>query len=516
MASATNKNLSDRMVIGLDSSTQSTKAIAWTNTGVHVAEGNAPIPLANPDINRFEQDPQEWWRACCVSLQDCLSKVDAKRVDAIAISNQRETIAFMDEHGNPSYPAIVWLDERAREIVEIFSKRFGANRIHQISGRPADITPCLYRLEWMRENEPEIYARTAYFVDVQAYLVKHLAGGVYRTGWISADPMGIFDVEKKCWSHELLQALDLDESRLPLTVPPGAKLGQISVDAALATGLLEGTAIFAAGGDGQCAGLGANCTHSNRAYINLGTAVVSGIWSPDYKCNPAWRTEIAAQGKGYIYENCLRSGTFLINWFIEQFMADKRGDPNLFLYLETEAQKLPIGSNGLLVQPYWSGVMDPYWDSSARGLILGLSNSHTRIHIYRAIIEGITLDQVMSTFALEQASGQEITHYLVVGGGAQSNLWRQILADASGKDVLVSDTVEVSSLGAAMIAAYGAGWYPLITDAAQAMSGQTTTIHPNAERIGDYRQLMDIYRDIYQSTKNLNQKLVQFASKGVY
>ncbi len=514
MASVTNTN--DRLVIGLDSSTQSTKAIAWANTGHLVAQGNAPIPLLNPAPDRFEQSPQEWWRACCVSLRDCLSKVDANRVDALAISNQRETLAFMDEHGNPSYPAIVWLDERARATVKTFSKQFGADRIHRISGRPADITPCLYRFEWMRENKPEIYAKTACFVDVQAYLVKRLTGGAYRTGWISADPMGIFDVEKKCWSHELLQALDLKESRLPQTVPPGTSLGGISADAAVATGLLEGTAIFAAGGDGQCAGLGANCTRSDRAYINLGTAVVSGIWSPDYKHNLIWRTAIAAQGEGYIYENCLRSGAFLINWFVNQFMVDKRDDPDLFPYLEAEAQKLPIGSHGLLVQPYWSGVMDPYWDASARGLILGLGGSHTRIHIYRAIIEGITLDQVMCTLALEEASGQEITHYYAIGGGAQSSLWRQMLADASGKDVLVSDTIEASSLGAAMIAAYGAGWYPLITDAAQAMSGQTTTIHPDAERTKRYRELLDIYRDIYRSTKALNQKLVQFASEGIF
>ena len=515
MASAIKPNSSARLVIGLDSSTQSTKAVAWTNTGVSIAEGNAPIPLSNPEPGRFEQDAQAWWRACCATLQDCLSKVEAKRVDGIAISNQRETVAFMDEYDNSVYPAIVWLDERARDTVETFSKRFGADRIHQISGRPADITPCLYRFEWMRQNEPEIYAKTAYFVDVQAYLVKHLVGGIYRTGWTSAEPMGIFDVEKKGWSPDLLQALNLDESRLPQVVPPGTELGRISTKAAEATGLLVGTPVFAAGGDGQCAGLGANCTRSDRAYINLGTAVVSGVWAADYKCNLAWRTQIAAHGEGYIYENCLRSGAFLINWFINEFMADKRDDADLFTYLEAEAAKLPIGSHGLLVQPYWSGVMDPYWDSSARGLMLGLGNSHTRIHIYRAIIEGITLNQVICTQALEEAAGQEITHYFAVGGGAHSRLWRQILADASGKDVLIGSTVEVSSLGAAMIAGCGAGWYSSIVDAAQAMSSQVTIIRPNTERTKRYHKLLDIYRGIYHATQNLNQKLVQFAAEGM-
>ncbi|MFK7889721.1 MAG: FGGY-family carbohydrate kinase, partial [Granulosicoccus sp.] len=271
------------------------------------------------------------------------------------------------------------------------------------------------------------------------------------------------------------------------------------------------TPVFAAGGDGQCAGLGVNCTVPDRAYINLGTAVVSGIWSKEYRYNDAWRTELAAQGEGYILENCLRSGAFLINWFVDQFVSQGKTTQADFDKLESAAAALPIGAEGLLVQPYFAGSMDPHWDSAARGIIMGLGASHSPAHIYRALLEGITLDQAMRTQDMEAAAGQAITHMVAIGGGANSKLWTQMLADACGKPVHISTTVEASALGAGMIAAYGAGWYATITEAANAMSGETTVIEPDRHRHEQYQSLLTIYRKLYHSTRDINHELMAFA-----
>ncbi len=511
--------MADRVVIGLDSSTQSTKAIAWSMKGEAIAEGRAAIPMSNPRLDCFEQNPSDWWQSCVDALKGCVAELAEKGyepgvIEALAISNQRETLAFVDSNDDASYPAIVWLDERCREEVKEFSNAFGADEIHRISGRPVDITPCLYRYAWLRKHEPAAWKNTACFVDVQAYLVKKLCGGEYRTGSLSADPMGIVDMVSGSWSEPLLQALQLEESRLPVIHPPGSLLGNVTQAVASETGLPAELAVYAAGGDGQCAGLGTNCTSSDRAYINLGTAVVSGIWSPEYHYNRAWRTELAAQGQGYILENCLRSGAFLIDWFVDQFVARGRADAAVFNRLEAEATKIPIGSDGLLVQPYFSGVMDPHWDMSARGVILGLSGSHGEAHIYRALIEAITLDQVMSTEDMEAAVGQKISHYVAIGGGANSALWRQMLADASGKPVHVSTTLEASALGAGMIAAYGAGWYDSITAAAEAMAGEhVITVKPDSAVSESYRELLSIYRRLYGAVAELNQDMVAFAAR---
>lgn len=501
------------LVVGIDSSTQSTKAIAWTRDGRAEAEGRAPVPLSNPKLYHFEQDPEDWWRSTVKALQDLLTQIPAERVAALAISNQRETVAFLDEDGQPLRPAIVWLDERARQEVDDLSAALGVDTIHRITGRYPDITPCVYRYLWVKRHEPEVFARTACFADVQAFLVQRL-GGELKTGWISADPMGLFDLQEKRWSPEILAALELDEAQMPRAFAPGEQLGEVSSEAASQTGLQPGTAIFAAGGDGQLAGLGTNCTRSDRAYVNLGTAVVSGVWSPSYAYDRAWRTEIAAQGDGYILENCLRSGAFLINWFVDQFMPGGRKDPGIFERLEAEAEAIPRGCDGLMALPYWSGVMDPHWNSAARGCLIGFGGGHGPAHVYRALIEGMTLDQVMRTEIMEANAALTITEYLAIGGGAASPLWRQMLADASGKSVLLSETVEASALGAGMIAAFGAGWYGSIVEAAQAMSGATTTIEPDRASHDAYRELLAIYQGLYDATATVSGKLVAFASKG--
>lgn len=507
----------ESVVIGLDSSTQSTKAIAWNRHGQIVAEGRDDVPMHNPRMDCFEQDPLDWWRSAGNALRRCTDRLrDAAPhaiIEGLAISNQRETLGFMDADGNASYPAIVWLDERNRAEVRSFAASFGTERIHQITGRMPDLTPGLYRLVWLKAHEPAAWAVTAHFVDVQSYLVQKLCGGGFRTGWISADPMGIFDLQEKCWSQPLLDALDLTPERLPAVHPPGTLLGNVTDEVATLTGLPPGLPVFAAGGDGQCAGLGVNCTVPNRAYVNLGTAVVSGIWSPEYRYSRSWRTELAAQGEGYIFENCLRSGAFLVNWFVDQFVARGRADASVFERLEKAAMALPIGSDGLLVQPYFSGVMDPHWDISARGVMLGLCASHTEAHLYRAIVEAITLDQVMRTEDMERAAQQPVDHVVAIGGGANSPLWRQMLADALGKPVHISTTIEASALGAGMIAASGAGWYTSITAAANAMAGETTVVEPNLERHASYQELLAIYRRLYHATAELNHAMVDFAGR---
>jgi xylulokinase len=323
----------------------------------------------------------------------------------------------------------------------------------------------------------------------------------------------MFDVVNKCWSQEILEQLAIDESRLPKSFKPGTLIGKVNLSASKETGLKEGTPIFAAGGDGQLAGLGTNCTKSDRAYINLGTAVVSGVWSQDYKISNNWRTEIAAHGEGYILENVLLSGALLVNWFVDQFIPGDRKDPNFFENLETELNKISIGSDGLVLQPYTGGVMDPYWDPYARGVVAGLSVSHTPFHIYRAILEGLTLDSVFRTQNIEKETGLNVKEYLAIGGGAKSSAWVQMLADASGKNVLIADTVEASSLGSAMIAAYGAGWFGSITQAAEQMSGKTKLIEPNSDNYNRYQDLINIYQHIYESNKSINKSLVQFTEK---
>ena len=339
-------------------------------------------------------------------------------------------------------------------------------------------------------------------------VVAHFLTGEWNSSTGSADPMGMLDMAKMQWSEKLLSSVGLKEAQLPKLWRPGEVIGEVTSAAAKITGLKAGTLIVAGGGDGQCAGTGTNVFVKGRAYVNLGTAVVSGNYGKTYAHNLAFRTMSAIAEEGYIYETCLRSGTFLLNWAVENlFRVDTRSNPKIFEQLEKAATQSPIGAKGLMLVPYWSGVMTPYWDTSARGVIAGIGPSHNRGDIYRAIIEGLTMEQVVATQKVEAVT-ETIDHYVAIGGGAKSDLWCQILADASSRDVKRLETVEASSLGAACAAAKGADWFKTIPEAAAKMTGKPSkTFHPRTKQNKKYGQILDVYRDLWPTISQWNKKL---------
>jgi sugar (pentulose or hexulose) kinase len=495
------------IVIGLDSSTTATKAIAWDRRGQAVAEGRAAVPLSNPKPGWFEQDVNDWTGAAAKALKQLSRKIDMARVGAVAISNQRESFAQFDAKNRVLRPGTLWLDERAHVEAKELAQQIGAEKLHRISGKPSDVTPCITRCRWLAKNMPGVWKKTAMTAEVHGVLT-HFFTGHWHTSTASADPMGLIDMERFDWSDELLAAVKLSRSQLPKLFRPGDVMGEVTAAAAQLTGLKAGTYVVAGGGDGQCAGTGANTFVKGRAYLNLGTAAVSGSFGKRYAHDPVFRTMSAVAEDGYSYETAIRTGTFLVNWIVERlFNVDLRKNPNIFAALEQEAKASPVGSRGVVLVPYWSGCMTPYWDPKARGVIAGLSGNHSRGDVYRAILEGIALEQVMMTDDV-QAATQPIDHFVIMGGGARSDFWCQIVADASGRDVKRLETVEASSLGAAAAAAKGVSWFKNIPDAAANMSGNfSKTFRPRIKENKAYREMMAIYRDLWPTISQWNARL---------
>ncbi len=499
------------LVIGIDSSTTATKATAWDRAGTLVAEGRSAIPLANSRPGFYEQDALDWWRSLCAALAELNRKVDRRRVAAVAIANQRETFVPLDVKGEPLRPAITWLDERGRDDVVLLSKKLGVETLRRITGKTPDPTPCLYALHWMRRKEPELYRRTAHFLDVHGYLVRRLTG-LNRTSWASADPTGVYDLAAKRYSEPILDALGLEEKQFATALRPASVLGEVTGEAAGETGLQAGTLVIAGGGDGQAGGLGTGTLRPGRAYLNLGTASVSGVYSAAYATDPAFRTLTSVSGEGYILELCVRTGTFLTDWFVKNvFGVDPAAEPGIYDRLEAAARELPVGADGLLLQPYWSGVMNPWWDQDARGLMLGLSSAHGQAHLYRAMMEGLALDEAMGMAEIERVTNEPVRELVTIGGGARSALWCRIIADATGKTVARPATVEATALGAAIAAAKGAGWFADAAAAADAMTGRILDrIEPDPARHARYGELLAIYKELYPQTREAQEALAAF------
>ncbi len=489
------------LVVGLDCSTTSTKAIAFDRHGKVAAFAGEAVPLHSPQPNYYEQEANDWWHSARKALKEITRSVGPERIAALAVSNQRETFAALDRKGKPLRPAVVWLDERCKDEVESFSRKIGKERIHRITGKPPDYAPVVYRLAWMKRNEPDLFRKIGMICDVHAYLVWKLTGS-FRTSLASADPLGLFGMRRREWSPIILRALGMKESQLPETFFPGTILGTVSLAASKATGLPASTLIVAGGGDGQAAGLGSNVLAPSRAYLNLGTAVVAGIYGAEYRTDRAFRTMSSCSGGGYYYECSLRTGTFAVDWLIRKVLKiDPLRQPGIYEQLEREARQVPAGSEGLIHLPYLCGAMNPYWDVDARGAFVGLSSSHTRGHIYRSILEGIAFEQRFALSAAERAVGRRVKELVAIGGGAASKLWLSIMADVTGKNILVPASTEASALGAAIAAGVGAGWYGTFESAAREMTGKTREVKPDRKRLAMYSRLFKTYANIYQLLK---------------
>jgi sugar (pentulose or hexulose) kinase len=507
--------MAEELVIGIDCSTTAVKAIAWSPAGQAVAEGRAAFPMLRPNPGWYEQDANLWWQGTCSALRDLTAKIDLTRLAGLCITHQRESFVPVDRQGQPLRNAMLWLDARSHAQVQRLAQQFGWQSIRELTGKPPSMTPALPKILWLMENEPEISRAAALYLDTHAFLIHRLTGE-YRTSLASADPLGIVDMRAGRWAQDLLDPLGLRETQLPELIPAGAFIGRVCLEAAVQTGLPAGLPLTAGGGDGQFAGLGVGTVEPGEAYLNLGTAVVSGVLSPAYRTDEAFRTLNAPWGGGFYLETLLRGGVFLVNWFIDAFAGDLRGKAGKSAeeLLEAEAEKIPPGSLGLMLVPYWVGAMNPYWDMGATGITLGWTGDHRREHLYRAMLEGVAFEQRLASAGAEAALGQSIRAYRTLGGGSRSRLWCQLFADITGIPVERSGVVEATCLGAGILAAVSAGWYASVPQAAAAMTSIQDRFTPQAERQAIYDRLFrEVYQEVFPTLRQLVDRLSELTTQ---
>lgn len=506
-----------KLVISIDSSTTACKAIAWDPHGRAVAVGRSTYPLVQPEPGWHEQNAEDWWTGVCKAISECVAQINPRDVEALGITHQRESFVPVDADGRPQRQAILWSDERSRKQVLDLDRRFGRDHLIALTGKPPSMTASIAKIIWVMENEPEVLPRACKLLEVHGFLAHRLTGH-YRTSLASADPMGLVDMARGCWAEDIVQAVGLRLDQLAEIVPPGAVAGPMNASAAQATGLPAGLPVIAGGGDGQCAGLGANAVGGGRAYLNLGTAVASGAMTGQYLTGSAFRTLCAPLVDSFFVEHILRGGVYTVAWFVDKFASDLRStwlplSPEEML--EAAAAKLPPGSQGLMLVPYWNNVMNPYWDPSASGIMLGWTGTHGREHFYRAILEGIAYEQRLVGDAMMAAMGQPFAEYVTMGGGSRSRLWCQIIADVTGVPVLRSATAEATCLGAGIVAAAAVGWYPDARSAAAAMTATEDRFEPDPAVHAIYDQFYsDVYRGIFPAVRDRVDRLTELARGG--
>jgi sugar (pentulose or hexulose) kinase len=491
-------NLSS-LVIGLDCSTSACKAVVWDCRGNAIAKGHSSLALITPQPGWHEQSAESWWASTIQAIRQAVSQVDSRRLRALCIAHQRETFVPVDEQGQPLTNGILWMDERARELLPSLEQAFGQEDFHRLTGKRLSVNLTIAKIAWLKEYRPDVFAHTCKYLDVHSFLVHRLTG-LYRTGWGCADPTGMFDIQNSCWAETFLRQVGVRLDQLPEVYPPGTVVGTVTPSAVEACGLPAGLPVVAGIGDGQASGLGVNITSPGDAYLSLGTSVISGTYSDQYVFNPAFRTMTGGLPGSYLLETVLLGGGYTLSWFMEKIAGQPDQDVvQLQDFYEQAASLVPPGSAGLVAVPYWNSVLGPYWDPAASGIIVGWRGIHQLPHLYRAILEGVAFEQRLTTLGVEKALGQFVERYIAMGGGAQSNLWCQIIADITNKPVFRAATTDATALGAGILAATAAGCYADARQAAQEMTHilpQPT--EPVSSRHDFYNRLFEeVYRPLF-------------------
>jgi xylulokinase len=495
------------LVIAVDCSTTAAKALIQNEAGQVVAQAVHPLLTLQPQPTWHEQDAEQWWTATQGAVAEAVrALVDPGLVRALCITHQRESFVCLDSGGRPLRPAILWLDARAHEEIA----RLGSARVHEVSGKPPDTTPAIYKLAWLARHEPAVLRDAVHVGDVQAYLAWRLTGR-WATSHASADTLGLFDLERMEWSAELLELAGVRVEQLPDLVAPGEQIGTIARDLAGTLGLPAAIPLVSGMGDGQAAGLGLGATVPGVAYLNLGTSMVLGVQSEEYLWDPAFRTLAGIRPGTFTLETVLNAAAYVATWCREQFGESgvgsgdsaNRTNKAAGAGLEAAAGRLPIGAEGLLTLPYWNAAQTPHWDPLARGAVVGWHGRHTPAHLYRSILEGVGFELRLHLGQLEKVTGQRVESIRAVGGGARSPLWIRVITDIIGRPVLVCGEPEVSAAGAATLAWEFLGGGSARGQGTRPADPPGRPVLPVPGSAAGYDALYAVYRRMYPALRTL-------------
>jgi xylulokinase len=442
-----------------------------------------------------EQDPTEWWRAVCGATRRLLrdTGTPADQVAAIGFSGQMMGAVLLDRDHRPVRPALIWADHRSRPQADRLTAALGAERAYRLLGHRLHPTYSLTKIMWVREHEPEAFARVAHVCLAKDYVVLRLTGRLL-TDRSDASSTNAYDQSAGAWSAEVLGAADVDPDLFPEIVPAATVVGPLRADAAEATGLRPGTPVVLGGGDGPLAALGAGVIDpSDGAYAYLGSSSWISLSAPKPLYDPAMRTMTFDHvvPRRYVPTATMQAGGASLDWAADVLNPD--GVEDRFSGLLDAAAE--ADTSGLYFLPHLLGERSPHWNAAAAGAFLGLARHHRRPHLVRAVLEGVGFNLATCAAAFREA-GHRVDRVDAIGGGAASDLWLQILADIWGAVVRRRSIVEeANSLGAAVVAGVGAGL--LEFSAARGLSQVTAEFVPDPERHEQYRRRHVLFLDAY-------------------
>lgn len=495
-------------LIGIDIGTSGVKTILVDESGQLVATAFEEYRLSTPRPNWAEQDPADWWQATVNTTRDVVSaaNVDVASICAVGLSGQMHSSVMLDEKDEVLRPSILWCDTRTTEQCRWITDTVGEDQLSRWVSNPALEGFTAPKMIWVRDHEPEVFARIRRVMLPKDYVRFRLTG---KYGMEVSDAAGtlLFDVQNRRWSKEMIGALGLPEEIMPPVFESVDICGEITDSVAEATGLRAGTPVVAGGADNTCGAVGTGIVSPGLVLASLGTSGVVFAHTDDVKVDPEMRVHSfchSVPGKWYLMGVSLFAGGSL-QWFrnnlgqIESMAGSLAGmDP--YELLTREAQQAPVGSEGLVFLPYLMGERTPHKDANAKGAFVGITGRHGRSHMVRAVMEGITF-ALRDSLEIMHGLGLELRQIRTTGGGARSKLWRQIQADVYGAEVVTVNNEEGPAFGAAVLAGVGAGLYTGVEAACEELIKIETRTEPNTKDQARYEDQYGIFTELYPALK---------------
>ncbi len=470
-------------------------------------------PTSSPAPGWAEQDPQDWTDACSQAIGEVLrsTSTDPGHIQAVAFDAATHTCVLLDEGGRPLRPAILWTDRRARvEAAEL--KDAAGDRIAALSLHRPDPMWTLPQLVWIKRNDAHSWRSTRRILFAKDY-VRYYFTGAGPTDRIDACGSMLWDVEKREWSRELCELAGLDPSLLPPAVEPTEVVGAITAEASLGTGLKAGTPVVAGTSDTAAEVYGAGAVRPGQCTIKLATAGRICVVSDGPRADPLLVTYPHVV-KGLWYPGTgTKSCASSYRWLRDRFFADevhvaRRLGLSSWDLVDLVADRIRPGSDGLLYHPYLLGELSPYFNPLLRGSFVGLTMSHHRGHLARAVLEGTAMSLRDSRSVLDRL-GLEVRDAILIGGGARSRVWSRILADVMGLPLRVSAATD-ASFGSALLAGVGSGVFGSLEEGARKASRQTHIVEPEAASTGLYDRLFPIYKSVAGELGRVGPALAEF------
>jgi xylulokinase len=489
------------MFLGIDVGTGGTRAVLIDRTGKVLGQHAADhAPIHSEHLGWAEQDPNDWWRATQIAIPGAIKNAsDAghnTKIEAIGLTGQMHGCVMLDSNGEVLRPALIWCDQRTQPQADWLTAKIGAAKLIELTANPALPNFTLTKLLWVREHQPEIFAKIAHVLCPKDY-VRYRLTGTLAMDMQEASGTLLLDVPHRRWSREVAEAAGIPMSWLPPLFEGPEICARISAAGASATGLAEGLPVAAGAGDQGAGAVGMGILTPGSVSATIGTSGVVFAATAAPTLDPKGRIHTfchAAPGLWHVMGVTNGAGLSF------RYLRDTFMPLNSYDDLATLASEVPAGSDGLLWAPYLFGERTPHLDPNARAAFVGITASHTRAHFVRAVLEGVAMS-LQDTFTLFAELGIPTTSIRLGGGGARGPLWRQIQADVYGRPVEILEAEEGGAFGAALLAATGIGAYPTVAAACEATIRPAATIAP--QNTGAMAEAYVHYRNLYPALRKI-------------